>query len=86
MSDQSIPPPPPPGFPQSSPVPPDAGFTCPFCRHQGLPIRNKKVSSSGWIVFVLLILFCIPLCWLPFVIDGLQEEERKCARCGARLG
>jgi lipopolysaccharide-induced tumor necrosis factor-alpha factor len=61
-------------------------FTCPFCRFQGPPIVERKLSQNGWIVFVLLLIFCIPLCWLPFVIDGCKEDQRKCASCGTRLG
>jgi lipopolysaccharide-induced tumor necrosis factor-alpha factor len=61
-------------------------FTCPFCRFQGPPIVERKLSQNGWIVFVLLLIFCLPLCWLPFVIDGCKEDQRKCASCGTRLG
>jgi LITAF-like zinc ribbon domain/zinc-ribbon domain len=61
-------------------------FTCPFCRFQGPPIVERKLSSNGWLIFVLLLIFCIPLCWLPFVIDGCKEDQRKCASCGTRLG
>jgi len=60
-------------------------FTCPFCHYQGPPIIEKKVSSNGWVIFVLLLLFCLPLCWLPFVIDGCKEETRTCASCHTKL-
>ena len=62
------------------------GFMCPFCRYQGPPVIQQQVSSGGWILFVILLLFCLPLCWLPFVMDGCKDEIRKCASCGARLG
>lgn len=61
------------------------GFVCPFCRYQGPPNIQKEMSSGGWILFVVLLLFCLPLCWLPFVIDGCKEEIRKCPSCGAKL-
>jgi hypothetical protein len=61
-------------------------FTCPFCHFQGPPIVERKLSQNGWIVFVLLLIFCLPLCWLPFVIEGCKEDQRKCASCGTRLG
>lgn len=32
------------------------------------------LNQNGLIVFIILILFCIPLCWLPWVIDGLKGE------------
>lgn len=63
-----------------------AGFMCPFCRNQAPPIIEKKVSSNGWVIFVLLLLFCLPLCWLPFVLDGCKEETRRCSSCGTKLG
>jgi hypothetical protein len=61
-------------------------FTCPFCHFQGPPIVERKLSQNGWIVFILLLIFCLPLCWLPFVIDGCKEDVRKCASCGMRIG
>jgi hypothetical protein len=44
------------------------------------------MSMGGWVLFIVLVLFCIPLCWLPFIIDGCKEEVRKCAACGCKLG
>jgi lipopolysaccharide-induced tumor necrosis factor-alpha factor len=62
------------------------GFRCPFCGFQGPPSMKKKISATGWILFVVLLLMCIPLCWLPFVVDGCKEEERRCLGCGSRVG
>ena len=59
---------------------------CPFCDHVGMPVIEKKMSETGWVIFVLLVIFCVPLCWIPFVVDGTKEEIRKCASCGSRLG
>jgi hypothetical protein len=80
--------------PGASSAPPPAGtaqpaygvFTCPFCHFQGPPIVERKLSQNGWVIFVLLLIFCLPLCWLPFVIDGCKEDQRKCASCGMRIG
>jgi len=44
------------------------------------------LNSGGWAVFIILLLFCLPLCWLPFVIGGCKEEIRRCANCGTKLG
>lgn len=84
----AIPPPATPYAPQpGSYVPPPPGvFVCPFCRYQGPPIIERKISSNGWVVFALLVVFCLPLCWLPFVLDDCKEDTRKCPSCGARLG
>jgi len=71
---------------QSVAAPPYAGFMCPFCRTQNPPFVSQQVSSGGWVLFVILVLFCLPLCWLPFVLDGCKEEARKCSVCGAKVG
>ena len=62
------------------------GIRCPFCGHEGRPSIKKKLSGSGWVLFCILLLFCLPLCWLPFVIDGCKDEERKCRSCGCKIG
>ncbi len=61
-------------------------FKCPYCDHEGIPIIKNMVSGTGWVVFVLLLLLCLPLCWLPFVLDGCKEEVKKCQACGSKLG
>lgn len=60
-------------------------FKCPYCEHEGMPYIEKKISSTGWVLFVILFLLCLPLCWIPFVTDGTKEEIRRCVRCGSRL-
>jgi lipopolysaccharide-induced tumor necrosis factor-alpha factor len=73
---------------QPFPTPPSPiqRFHCPFCEFQGPPIVRKKISNSGMILFAVLLLVCLPLCWLPFVLDGCKEQIRTCAGCGTRLG
>jgi lipopolysaccharide-induced tumor necrosis factor-alpha factor len=58
---------------------------CPYCRHQGPRLIQKQLSQSGWILFVVLLLLCLPLCWLPFVIDGCKDKIAKCAACGLKV-
>jgi hypothetical protein len=38
---------------------------------------------AGWIVFVVLLLFFFPLCFLGLLV---REEYEVCADCRARLG
>jgi len=62
------------------------GFRCPFCGHGGPPGIKKIMSAGGWVLFCVLLLLCFPFCWLPFVLDGCRDEERKCRSCGCKIG
>ena len=33
------------------------------------------LNQSGVIAFIILLLLCLPLCWLPFVIDSCKGIE-----------
>lgn len=59
---------------------------CPVCSSEAGLFIDKRMSAGGWVLFVVLLLFCFPLCWLPFVIDACKEETRKCMSCGSRIG
>jgi lipopolysaccharide-induced tumor necrosis factor-alpha factor len=59
------------------------GFRCPFCGTDEPPYRSEDISAGGWVVFAVLLLFCIPLCWIGLL---MKEEYRTCADCGVRLG
>jgi len=32
------------------------------------------LNQNGLIVFIILLLFCLPLCWIPWVVDSLKGE------------
>ena len=32
------------------------------------------LNQTGVIVFILLIVLCLPLCWIPFLIDSMKGE------------
>lgn len=59
-------------------------FECPYCGRSDGPRIIKKVSAVGWVLFVVLLLFCCtaPLCWIGFFVT---EEERVCSECGCSL-
>ncbi|NLA05016.1 MAG: LITAF-like zinc ribbon domain-containing protein [Firmicutes bacterium] len=61
-------------------------FQCVHCGTVNPPHVKKRMSGAGWALFIVLLLFCIPLCWLPFVLDGCQENEYLCSGCGIKLG
>lgn len=72
--------PPPPSAPVSTSM---AGiFTCPFCQYQGPPDHKSKVSSTGWIIFCVLLIFCFPLCWIGLLST---EMKRSCGKCKSVL-
>jgi hypothetical protein len=75
-------------FAQPAPFAPPAhvagtGFTCPYCKSKQLPINVEKISQGGWIVFVLMLLFCFPFFWVGLL---MKENERYCVSCRMRLG
>ncbi len=35
------------------------------------------LNQTGLIVFIVLIFVCLPLCWLPWVIDGCKAANKK---------
>ena len=58
-------------------------FKCPFCQSQSPPVQKQKISTAGWILFVILLLACFPLCWIGLLI---KEDYRSCSFCGLGLG
>jgi lipopolysaccharide-induced tumor necrosis factor-alpha factor len=67
------------------PAAPYVRLVCPYCGHQGPRLIQKQLSQGGWILFVVLLLLCLPLCWLPFVIDGCKDKIEKCAACAMKV-
>lgn len=60
-----------------------AGYRCPRCSATYLPIVEKKISSEGMLIFILLLFFCFPLCWIGLL---MKQESRVCPVCHANLG
>jgi hypothetical protein len=61
----------------------NVAFRCPYCQSQSPPIQQQKISTAGWILFVVLLLACFPLCWIGLLI---KEDYRTCSFCGLNLG
>src|SRR5690348_5186686 len=51
----------------------DEGFRCPFCRARARPIVKRQISTAGWVLFVVLLICCFPLCALALLVT---EEYR----------
>jgi uncharacterized membrane protein len=39
----------------------------------------EKISSGGWIAFVLLLFVCLPLCWIPLI--WIKDRRSQCPNC-----
>ncbi|MDP6958643.1 MAG: hypothetical protein QF645_07490 [Planctomycetota bacterium] len=35
------------------------------------------LNQNGFILFLVLLFFCLPLCWIPFLIDSMKAAEKK---------
>ena len=33
------------------------------------------LNTGGFILFIVLLLLCFPLCWLPWVISGCKPQQ-----------
>jgi DNA-directed RNA polymerase subunit RPC12/RpoP len=55
---------------------------CPHCDSTARPRTAWVISQSGWVLFVVLLLFFFPLCWIGLL---MTEPEYRCTDCGARL-
>ena len=59
------------------------GFRCPFCQSTHPPQVKSKISTAGWVMFVVLLIACFPLCVVALFI---KEDYRVCSSCGTKLG
>ena len=59
-------------------VPQAVAFSCPYCNSPYPPLTLQRITTGGWVVFVILLLFCLPLCWLGLLI---KEDYRVCSSC-----
>lgn len=60
------------------------GFRCPFCSSSAGPRHHSKISTGGWIMFWMLLLFlCFPLCWIGLL---MKDSYTTCRACGMKLG
>jgi hypothetical protein len=57
-------------------------FRCGRCGYQGHARTETHVSGGGWIVFVLMLFFCLLLSWIPLV--AMRETSAVCPSCPAR--
>jgi DNA-directed RNA polymerase subunit M/transcription elongation factor TFIIS len=66
------------GADADNPSPVSITFRCPQCGSQAKPKKWRVLPPVSWLMFVLLLLFCLPLFWLPFL---LYESWHQCSDC-----
>lgn len=57
-------------------------YRCPNCMSQFLPNIEKRISTTGWIVFAVLLVVFLPLFWIGLLI---KEDVQVCPSCKVRL-
>jgi hypothetical protein len=58
-------------------------FQCPYCGTEEPPEVKTRMSTTGWVVFVILLICCFPLCLLGLLA---REDYRVCGDCGIKVG
>ncbi|MFQ3591262.1 MAG: LITAF-like zinc ribbon domain-containing protein [Chloracidobacterium sp.] len=64
------------------PVAGQGGIVCPYCRTNLPPRFRSQISTGGWIMLVVSLVFCWPLFWIGLL---MREEYCTCRVCGRRL-
>ncbi len=57
-------------------------YRCPHCMSQFLPRTERRISTAGWIVFAVLLVFFFPLFWIGLL---MKEDVRVCPACNTKL-
>jgi DNA-directed RNA polymerase subunit RPC12/RpoP len=60
----------------------DANYRCPRCGSHYLPIVERKISTAGWIVFSVLLIFTFIFFWVGLL---MKEDVRVCPVCRAKV-
>jgi hypothetical protein len=55
---------------------------CPNCGSDAVPFIRTRISTAGWIVFALLLIFTVCFFWIGLLI---KEQYRVCPECGCEL-
>lgn len=58
-------------------------MTCPYCHYTGVPRITQKISTGGWVTFVVILFLFFPLCWIGLLI---KKDVYVCGQCGIELG
>jgi hypothetical protein len=70
------------GMSLNSPRDLTSNYRCPRCGTHYLPVIERRISTTGWIVFSLLLVFTFFLFWIGLL---LKEDVSVCPVCRFRL-
>jgi len=34
------------------------------------------LNKNGTVLFIILLVICLPLCWIPFIVDSMKAANR----------
>lgn len=55
---------------------------CPHCRGLMEPRLAWRITAHGWLLFLMLLIPCLPLCWVALF---LRTSYQQCSLCRAAL-
>ena len=64
---------------QASPL--HGPYVCPRCGNRSAPRYERQISTSGWIVFAVLLVVFFPLFWIGFL---MKEDVQVCSVCNSK--
>jgi hypothetical protein len=53
-------------------------YRCPYCNTPYPPMSGRRISTSGWVTFAVLITLFFPLAWVGLL---MQENYLRCSYC-----
>ncbi len=59
------------------------GIGCPYCGSTERPRTTEEISTTGWVLFAVLVMLCWPLCWIPLI--SCKEQRRYCMDCRGQI-
>ena len=57
-------------------------YRCPNCGTNALPVIERRISTAGWVVFSLLLVFTFVFFWIGLL---MKENVSVCPVCRAKL-
>lgn len=60
---------------------------CPKCAKAHVRTSTRTYPSAvTWVGVVVSAFICLPLCWVPLLVDPLKQTDHFCQSCGQKIG